>query len=268
MGIAVSDWRLARSVSMQGQMGVVSGTALDVVLARRLQLGDPGGHLRRALGVFPFEEIAERVLDQYFIAGGKSAKAPFKSVSLMVTEPTEAQLELLVVANFVEVFLAIVASTTLAVMLAKKSTGRVDGFVVEGHRAGGHNASPRGALRTNSRGEPIYGERDEVDLSAFRKLGLPFWLAGSYGTPEKLAKALAEGAEGIQIGTAFAFCEESGTGAAIKRKVIHESRNGTTDVFTDPAASPTGFPFKVPPNAGRCELFSKPRFELLAVRAF
>ncbi len=342
MGVAVSDWRLARAVSLQGQMGVVSGTAIDVVFARRLQLGDPGSHLRRALSMFPFEEMSERVLDQYFIAGGKAANAPFKSVSLMTAEPTQAQLELLVVANFVEVylakenhdglvgvnllekiqlptlpslfgamlagvdyvlmgagiprhipevldrlaagqavelslnvegassddsfvtrfdseqfcngqvpwlerpkFLAIVASTTLAIMLAKKSTGRVDGFVVEGHKAGGHNASPRGALRTNSRGEPIYGERDEVDLSIFRKLGLPFWLAGSYGTPEKLAKALAEGATGIQIGTAFAFCEESGMGAAIKRKVIHESCNGTTDVFTDALASPTGFPFKI-----------------------
>jgi nitronate monooxygenase len=142
-------------------------------------------------------------------------------------------------------FLAIVASATLAIMLSKKSTGKVDGFVVEGPTAGGHNASPRGALQTNSRGEPIYGRRDVVDLAAFRKLGLPFWLAGSYGTPEKIAEAIADGATGVQLGTAFAFCEESGMGAAIKQNTIQMSRAGTTDVLTDPLASPTGFPFKV-----------------------
>src|SRR4051794_25688325 len=47
MGVAVSGWRLAREVSRLGQLGVVSGTALAVVLSRRLQLGDPGGELRR-----------------------------------------------------------------------------------------------------------------------------------------------------------------------------------------------------------------------------
>ncbi|MDG4862734.1 hypothetical protein P8605_31820, partial [Streptomyces sp. T-3] len=43
MGVGVSGWQLARAVSRTGQLGVVSGTALDAVLARRLQLGDPGG---------------------------------------------------------------------------------------------------------------------------------------------------------------------------------------------------------------------------------
>ena len=40
-------------------------------------------------------------------------------------------------------FLAIVSSSTLATNLAKKCTGRVDGFVIEGCLAGGHNAPPR-----------------------------------------------------------------------------------------------------------------------------
>jgi nitronate monooxygenase len=342
MGVAVSDWRLARAVSMQGQLGVVSGTALDVVLARRLQIGDPTGDIRRALSMFPYDEMADRILDRFFIDGGKAPDEPFKAISVMDVDPTQEQLELLVIGNFVEVFLAkeghdgivgvnllekiqlptlpslfgamlagveyvlmgagiprhipgvldrlangeivelplniegansddtfvtkfdpekfsgghvpwlvrpkflaIVASATLATMLTRKSTGKVDGFVIEGHTAGGHNAAPRGALKTNSKGEPIYGARDEVDLKTFRKLGLPFWLAGSYGTPEKVAAAIGEGATGVQIGTAFAFCEESGMGAAIKQRAIQESRAGTTDVFTDPVASPTGFPFKL-----------------------
>lgn len=79
MGAAVSNWRLARAVSRLGQLGVVSGTALDLIFARRLQDGDLGGHMRRGLDQFPIPEIAERVWDRYYIPGGKAEKAPYKS---------------------------------------------------------------------------------------------------------------------------------------------------------------------------------------------
>ena len=70
MGAGVSDWRLARAVSAQGQLGVVSGTALDVILARRLQSGDPGGHMRRGLDRFPVPAIAKRIWHRYYVPGG------------------------------------------------------------------------------------------------------------------------------------------------------------------------------------------------------
>jgi len=93
-------------------------------------------------------------------------------------------------------FLAIVSSATLAITLAKKSNGAVDGFVVEGDLAGGHNAPPRGVPQFDGLGQPVYGPRDVPDLQKIRDLGLPFWLAGSQGRPEKLAEALALGASG------------------------------------------------------------------------
>ena len=142
-------------------------------------------------------------------------------------------------------FLGIVASATLAMTLARKSSGTVNGFIVEGETAGGHNAPPRGPLQLNTEGEPIYGVRDVPDLEKIRELGLPFWLAGSYGAVGKLAEALKLGAVGIQVGTAFAFCEESGIRPDLKQQVFQMSRAGTLRVFTDPLASPTGFPFKV-----------------------
>ena len=80
-----------------------------------------------------------------------------------------------------------------------------------------------------------------------RKLGLPFWLAGSYAEPEKVKEALALGAAGVQVGTAFAYCEESGFEAEIKKRVLEMSRAGQARVFTSAVASPTGFPFKVVP---------------------
>jgi nitronate monooxygenase len=143
------------------------------------------------------------------------------------------------------VFLGIVASATLAMSLARKATGRVDGFVVEGFTAGGHNAPPRGPLLLTADGQPRYGPRDVPELDKIRALGLPFWLAGGYGRPGKLEEALALGATGIQVGTPFAFCEESGILPEIKRQALTLSRLGQAQVFTDPVASPTGFPFKV-----------------------
>ncbi len=142
-------------------------------------------------------------------------------------------------------FLAIVASNSLATMLARKANGRVDGFVIEGPTAGGHNAPPRGEPRSNSRGEPLYGPRDVVDLAKLAELGLPFWLAGGLGSPEGLVQARAAGAAGIQVGTLFAFCDESGITERIRRSVLANARTGDLDVRTDPRASPTGYPFKV-----------------------
>ena len=50
---------------------------------------------------------------------------------------------------------------------------------------------------------------------------------------------------GVQVGTAFAFCDESGLRAEIKQAVLQQLQEDDLDVVTDPVASPTGFPFKV-----------------------
>jgi len=146
-------------------------------------------------------------------------------------------------------FLAIVSSVTLAKYLAASSTGAPDGFVVELPVAGGHNAPPRGKLNLDESGAPVYGPRDAIDLSAIAALGLPFWLAGGYASPERVAEARAAGATGVQVGTAFAFCDESGYDDVLRRAALEEVRGGTS-VKTDPFASPTGYPFKVLQMAG------------------
>jgi NAD(P)H-dependent flavin oxidoreductase YrpB (nitropropane dioxygenase family) len=142
-------------------------------------------------------------------------------------------------------FLPIVSSHTLAASLAHKANGRVDGFVFEAPPAGGHNAPPRGELKLNERGEPIYGERDVPDLQRVRDLGLPFWMAGGTGSADGLREALHAGAAGIQVGTLFAYCEESGLSPEIKKQVLDGVAQGKVRVHTDARISPTGFPFKV-----------------------
>jgi NAD(P)H-dependent flavin oxidoreductase YrpB (nitropropane dioxygenase family) len=343
MGVGVSSWRLARAVSQAGHLGVVSGTALDVVAARRLQDGDPGGHMRRALDAFPVPAVAERVRARYWLEGGRPGGQAYRTVPMFTLQPPVALQELTVVANFCEVFLAkeghdgavginylrkiemplpfaclgailagvdyvlvgagspadlpallrrlarrdgaalpvrtqgttsadgtfavrcsprallgsgpslpvprvlaIVSSTDLATALADDEVSRPDGFVVEAPTAGGHNAPPRGPRVTTSTGEPVYGERDHVDLHVLRGLGLPFWLAGGQGTPRALRQAKHQGAVGVQVGTAFAFSAESGLADDLKRRVLDALVAGRqVDVRTDWRVSPTGFPFKV-----------------------
>ena len=342
MGIGLSDWRLARAVSTRGQLGVVSGSLLDVVLVRRLQDGDPGGHVRRALARFPLAQVAEEALERYFKPGGREPGEPYATLPMYQQVMARARRQLSMLAAFVEVhlareghdgpvgmnlltkialpnpaliygamiagvdvilmgagipreipgvierlsrhedvamrievegvaadtahacdfspreiwdgpppdvrrpaFLPIVSSQALATLFARKFKGGIDGLVIESPSAGGHNAPPRGDVALDPHGQPVYGERDRVDLDAVRRLGVPFWLAGGRGRPGALREAQEQGAAGIQVGTLFAFCDESALEPGLKRSVLEAARRGAVRVHTDPLASPTGYPFKV-----------------------
>ena len=343
MGVGVSSWELAGAVSRKGQLGVVSGVALDVVHARRLNDGDPGGHLRRAYQQFVRPDVVERVLRRYYRTSGRSPGARYLMVPAQRLDPPGSLVDLTVLANFAEVwlakeghdgvvginylekvqlpmlyalygamlasvdavlmgagipkeiphvldllaagqpatyrisvvgaasndervtrfdpvqflgdrsapplvrpfFVAVIASNTLASFLAKSVHGRPDGFVVEGPIAGGHNAPPRAALVLDDEGQPVYGPRDHVDLDALAALGIPFWLAGGYGSPDRLREALESGAAGVQVGSAFALCQESAIDPSIKQDIVKRALTDSLSVRTDPRASPSGYPFKV-----------------------
>lgn len=142
-------------------------------------------------------------------------------------------------------FFPIISSDVLArIMDAKLPDGMITAWIIEAPIAGGHNAPPRNKGR-DERQNPIYDERDVADLDRVASLGYPFFLAGGYGTPEKLQEALDAGAAGIQVGSLFSLANESGYPAAHKRRLIREIHEGRVTVRTDGRISPTGFPFKV-----------------------
>ena len=341
MGAGVSNWLLARAVSLEGQLGVVSGTGAEAIMAGRLRCGDEGGHVRRALAAFPDQAVAARIVAAYLIEN-PTDRASARTPRQHVLRDPEELVQDTVAANFVEVFLAkeghdhpvginlltkiqlpvlaslygamlagvdvvvmgagiprevpaildrlaghhdvsmalqvegarteddfrahlsprgvlrvgsrdlrrptfypIVSSNVLALTMARKATGRVDGFVVEGPTAGGHNAPPRGGPGLDPGGRPVYGPKDAVDVAKIRDLGLPFYLAGGYGEAGKVQEALGLGAAGVQVGTLFAFCRESGLLRSLKEKALSVASQGVGKVITDALASPTGFPFKV-----------------------
>ena len=106
MGVAVSNWELAKAVSTHGGMGVVSGTAIDAVLIRRLESGDAGGHVRRALAAFPNQETANAIVEKYFIEGGKEKTESFSNAPKLLINAHRHSNDLLILGAFVEVWLA------------------------------------------------------------------------------------------------------------------------------------------------------------------
>jgi NAD(P)H-dependent flavin oxidoreductase YrpB (nitropropane dioxygenase family) len=142
-------------------------------------------------------------------------------------------------------FLAIVSSQMLAYYLARDADIRPDGFIIEGPTAGGHSAPPRGRVTFDDREQPIYGDRDNADLVKIASLGLPFWLAGGFGSPERVRDALAAGAAGVQVGTLFALSQESGVTEPLREQMLRRLTDSELTVHNNAATSPTGFPFKV-----------------------
>jgi NAD(P)H-dependent flavin oxidoreductase YrpB (nitropropane dioxygenase family) len=338
MGIAVSNWELAKTVSLKGQLGVVSGTAIDNVMARRLQDGDKSGNTRRALAAFPNQEIVQKILAKYFIDGGKAPETPYVMVPKITLDQKRDAQEILIVANFVEVwlakeghdglvginflhkiqmttaasvlgamlagvdyiimgagiprelpklirqisklevgsvpvdviggpaaqttinpldfvpagtkikkpkFLAIISVDVLGTYLARDEETRPDGFIIEHNSAGGHNAPPRGKWEFDTNGEPIYGPKDIADIEKMKKLDLPFWLAGTYGSPERVKAALNQGAAGVQVGTLFAISNHSGFSGKTRKQLLDKLKSDTLEIKTDVKASPTSFPIKI-----------------------
>jgi NAD(P)H-dependent flavin oxidoreductase YrpB (nitropropane dioxygenase family) len=340
MGIAISGWPLARAVAQAGQLGVVSGTAIDSVFVRRLQDDGVDESLRAVLDDFPVPSVVNEVVEQ-FATVRRSASAPYRTIPMLTHRNVQRSQDVLVLAAYVEValakrghdglvginlltkvqiptvptlygamlagvdyvvmgagvpthipgvlerlalgqtvdsplntigkisseeipalhfdparyspshalrppkFLAIVSSHVLATALSKRSNGPVSGFVIERPIAGGHNAPPRGQISLDAHGNPEYGERDRVDYAVMHALGVPFWIGGGVTTPKDVQEALDLGAAGVQVGTLFACCRESGMDPALREQVVTAVLSGPVEVLTSTRASSTGYPFKV-----------------------
>jgi NAD(P)H-dependent flavin oxidoreductase YrpB (nitropropane dioxygenase family) len=340
MGIAISGWPLARAVSSLGQLGVVSGTAIDNVFVRRLQDHGIDDELQTALDSFPAQHVVKDIVQKYGSVR-RTGSTPYRSLPALTRTSTGRSIDAVVLASFVEVslakmghpgpvginlltkvqlptaaalcgailagvdyvlmgagvpthipgvleqlthgervvlplsvtgassdsadaslpfdptpylgsnalrrprFIGIVSSHVLAAALAKRSNGPVDGFVVERPSAGGHNAPPRGAFAVDDEGNPRYGERDVVNYAVLADLGKPFWIGGGVTSAFDVRDALDLGATGVQVGTLFAYCDESGMDPELRQRVLHEVKHGSVSVKTSLRASSTGYPFKV-----------------------
>ena len=96
----------------------------------------------------------------------------------------------------------------------KAEEAGVDAIVAEGFEAGGHNGREETTTLT-------------LIPSVRKATTLPLMAAGGIGSGEAILAALALGADGVQIGSAFAIAEESSALNLFKEKVISLNEGDT-----------------------------------------
>ena len=197
-----SGWRLASAVSEAGGLGLLGAgsmhpdTLIEPIHAMHRATRKPWG-INVPLMYPEIDRLMRIITDEGVKVVFTSAGSPKKYTPML----HEAGIK---VAH-------VVPSTRLAL---KCQEAGVDAVVAEGFEAGGHN-----------------GREETTTLSLIPAVcdavSIPVIAAGGIATGRQMLAAMALGAEGVQIGTAFALCEESSASEAFKQRCI-ESGEGDT----------------------------------------
>ena len=197
-----SGWKLVHAVCKQGALGVLgSGSMYPEILEEHIVKLHQNQTYNFAVNLpLLYPQIAEhiRVIQQY--------KVPIVITSAGNPTTYTQQLK-----NMGCIVFHVVANTKFAL---KALEAGVDGLIVEGTEAGGHN-----------------GREEMTTLTLFpeiRKLTQkPVVAAGGIGSGKAMFALLAMGADGVQVGSRFAVSAESSAHINYKNAVI-QSQMGDT----------------------------------------
>jgi enoyl-[acyl-carrier protein] reductase II len=199
-----SGWRLASAVSNAGGLGLIgSGSMYPEILREHIRKCKAATTLPFGVNVpllYPSIEehmniIVEEGVKIVFTSAGNPAKWTdfLKSKGIVVAH--------------------VVANTKFA---KKCEESGVDAIVAEGFEAGGHNGREE---TTTFCLIPLVREAVNIPLIA----------AGGIGSGKAMAASFALGAEGVQIGSRFAACEESSAHVSFKEQ-IRMAKEGDTQL--------------------------------------
>lgn len=197
-----SGWRLASAVSNAGGLGIIgAGSMYPEVLRMHIQKCKQATNFPFAVNVpllYPnIKEIIDIVIEE-------GVKIVFSSAGNPATWTSILKEHGITVVH-------VIANTKFAL---KAEEAGVDAVVAEGFEAGGHN-----------------GREETTTLCLIpmitEALKIPVIAAGGIGSGKSMLAAFALGAEGVQVGSAFAVAEESSAHPAFKNKIISSVEGDT-----------------------------------------
>lgn len=197
-----SGWRLASAVSNAGGLGIIgAGSMYPEVLRMHIQKCKQATNFPFAVNVpllYPnIKEIIDIVIEE-------GVKIVFSSAGNPATWTSILKEHGITVVH-------VIANTKFAL---KAEEAGVDAVVAEGFEAGGHN-----------------GREETTTLCLIpmitEALKIPVIAAGGIGSGKAMLAAFALGAEGVQVGSAFAVAEESSAHPAFKNKIISSVEGDT-----------------------------------------
>jgi len=199
MSVRISLHRLVAAVAREGGVGTIGGMGIppaelrrEIQAARALTDGIIGVNLMYA--GYLFDRLLDVCIEErvdYVAIGAGFARGPFKRLA-------EAGIP-----GFC------IISSVKAARIAAKTEG-VTGIVVESGQAGGHLGPEDPEISTWDLFPPV--------RAALREYGFtgPIIAAGGIIDRDDVLRALAMGADGVQIGTRFAMTEECAASDAMK----------------------------------------------------
>lgn len=197
-----SGWKLAAAVSNAGGLGIIgAGSMYPEVLRTHIQKCKAHTNLPFAVNVplmYPnVQEIMDIIVEEgvgivFTSAGNPATWTKFlKDHNITVVH--------------------VIASTRFAL---KAEEAGVDAIVAEGFEAGGHN-----------------GREETTSFCLIPLISaavhIPIIAAGGVGSGKAMLAAFALGAEGVQVGSAFAVAEESSAHQRFKERVINAVEGDT-----------------------------------------
>lgn len=207
-----SGWRLAAAVSKAGGLGLIGAGSMHPETFRehiekcKNELGDIPFGVNIPL-FYPELEAVMAIIEEC-------------GVKIVVTSGGSPALYTSRLKAHGMVVMHVVASTKFAL---KAEAAGVDAVIAEGFEAGGHNG------------------RDETTTMVLTPLvvgavSVPVVAAGGIASGDQMAAALALGAEGVQVGSRFALCEESSAHSLFKERCYNLPEGDT--MLTLKALSP------------------------------
>lgn len=197
-----SGWKLAAAVSNAGGLGIIgAGSMYPDVLREHLRKCKAATDKPFAVNVpllYPdIEQLMQIIVEE-------GVKIVFTSAGNPKTWTGFLKEKGITVVH-------VIANTTFA---KKCQDAGVDAIVAEGFEAGGHN-----------------GREETTTLCLIpmvrEAVTIPLIAAGGIGNGRQMLAAFALGAEGVQVGSAFAVAEESSAHPHFKERIIHANEGDT-----------------------------------------